>query len=88
MFALHLTQYACGISIQLSGHWNVVVFETHVELGHTHEGQGKKKPDFGFFCQEEAGGVLIQVVNPFLRGEHVLHCETAEKISLHECGKN
>ncbi len=39
MFALHLTQYACGISIQLSVHWSVVVFETHVERGDTHEGR-------------------------------------------------
>src|SRR3989441_4112283 len=38
MLALHLTQYACGISIQLSAHWSVVVFETHVERGDTHEG--------------------------------------------------
>jgi hypothetical protein len=38
MFALHLTQYACGISIQLSVDWTVVVFETHVERGDTHEG--------------------------------------------------
>jgi hypothetical protein len=38
MLALHLTQYACGISVQLRAHWSVVVFETHVERGDTHEG--------------------------------------------------
>jgi len=40
MLALHLTQYACGISIQLNAHVSVVVFETHVERGDTHEGRG------------------------------------------------
>ena len=43
MFALHLTQYACGISIQLSVHWSVVVFETHAEHRDTHEGGWRKE---------------------------------------------
>jgi len=43
MLALHLTQYACGISIQLSVHWSVVVFETHVERENTHEGRARKE---------------------------------------------
>jgi hypothetical protein len=43
MFALHLTQYACGISIQLSVDWSVVVFETHVERGDTREGRRRKE---------------------------------------------
>jgi hypothetical protein len=43
MFALHLTQYACGISIQLSVHLSVVVFETHVERGDTRKRRGREE---------------------------------------------
>jgi hypothetical protein len=43
MFALHFTQYACGISIQLSVHGSVLVFETHAEHGDTHEGRTTKE---------------------------------------------
>jgi hypothetical protein len=50
MFALHLTQYACGISIQLSVHWSAVVFETHVECGDTHEGRLQKEARIRVFC--------------------------------------
>src|SRR5256885_7687985 len=49
MFALHLTQYACGISIQLSVHWSVLVFEAHVDPGDTREGRLKKRERIGVF---------------------------------------
>jgi len=54
MLALHLTQYACGISIQLSAHWSVVVFETHVERGDTHEGQERKEAGLRAFSSRKA----------------------------------
>jgi hypothetical protein len=54
MFALHLTQYACGISIQLSAHWSAVVFETHVERGDTHEGQERKEAGLRAFSSRKA----------------------------------
>jgi len=54
MFALHLTQYACGISIQLSVHWSVVVFETHAERGDTHEGRQRKEARIWILSAESA----------------------------------
>jgi hypothetical protein len=54
MLALHLTQYACGISIQLSVHWSVVVFETHAEHENAHEGQERKESRIRSFRCENA----------------------------------
>jgi len=60
MFALHLTQYACGISIQLSVHWSVVVFETHVERGDTHEGRPWKRARIQVFSSKRAWNSACQ----------------------------
>jgi hypothetical protein len=66
MLALHLTQYACGISIQLSVHWSVVVFETHVERENTTRDEVEKKREYGHFGLKAPENMLILVVYPFL----------------------
>jgi hypothetical protein len=82
MFALHLTQYACGIPIQLSAHWNAVVFETHVELGDTHEGRWKKKQEYWFFHLKKPGMMLVHPLWSFLGLERQLQSETSSIISV------
>jgi len=81
MFALHLTQYACGIAIQLSVHWSVVVFETHAEPGDTHEGRQRKKREYVFFLLEAPGRVLIQHFYPLPGREHPLELEISSIVS-------
>ncbi len=75
MFALHLTQYACGISIQLNVHWSVVVFETHVERENTTRDESEKKREYSFFELKAPRRVLIQHLYTLLGREHPLEPE-------------
>ena len=79
MFALHLTQYACGISIQLSVHWSVVVFETHVERENTTRDESEKKREYSFF-ELKAPRVLIQHLYTLLGREHPLEPEISSMV--------
>src|SRR5713101_6854776 len=88
MFALHLTQYACGISIQLCAHWSVVVFETHAKRGDTHEGKRRREARIRVFPLKETGSVLVGLFRPLLGPEHLLRSETSLIFSLNILAKS
>ena len=87
MLALHLTQYACGISVQLNAHLSVVVFETHVDHGDTTKDGKEKKQEYEFFPPKEPVRVLVRPLCPVLGPECLLQPENSSIIFFYSLVK-